>query len=379
MRTFNIAVIPGDGIGPEVVGQAVRVLRVIEERSQGKFAFNLQQHLIGGAAIDATGKPLPDSTFEACKVADAILLGAVGGPKWPIEGPIRPEQSLLTLRKELNLYANIRPIYFPSDSLISASPLKESVVKGVNIIMLRELIGGAYFGQRKEANAEPQPQAAWDTMAYSVEEVKRVARVAAHLALSSNPPSKVFSIDKANVLASSRLWRSVVSETLKNEYPQLTVEHYYVDATSMYLVTNPRMFNGVLLTENLFGDILSDQGSGLVGSLGLAPSASLSGPPATGGQTVNGLYEPIHGSAPTIANQNIANPLATILSAALLLRYSLGLEEEAKAVEQAVRVVLNDKSIGGLGLRTKDIGGESTTTEIGDRVVFVLKNLPSAE
>lgn len=183
------------------------------------------------------------------------LTGAVGGPKWPIEAAVRPEQSLLTLRKELKLYANIRPIYFPSDSLVSASPLKESVAKGVNIIMLRELIGGAYFGQRKEAYTEPQPNAAWDTMTYSVEEVRRVARVAAELAMSSNPPSKIYSIDKANVLASSRLWRSVVIETLKNEYPQIQVEHYYVDAASMFLVTKPRMFNGVFLTENLFGDM----------------------------------------------------------------------------------------------------------------------------
>lgn len=189
------------------------------------------------------------------KLLIVCLTGAVGGPKWPIEKAMRPEQSLLTLRKELNLYANIRPIYFPSESLVSASPLKESVAKGVNIIMLRELIGGAYFGQRKEAHAEPQPNAAWDTMAYSEEEVRRIARVAARLALSTNPPSKIFSIDKANVLASSRLWRSVLTETLKNEFPQIQVEHYYVDAASMFLVTNPRMFNGVLVTENLFGDM----------------------------------------------------------------------------------------------------------------------------
>ncbi|GJJ07172.1 hypothetical protein Clacol_001372 [Clathrus columnatus] len=354
MKSFKVVILPG----PEVINQAVRVLQVVAERNIGKFELHLETHLIGGAAIEATGHPLPDSTFAACKAADAVLLGSVGGYKWGVDAPVRPETGLLTLRKELNLYANIRPANFASDSLLSCSPLKENIAKGVNFIVVRELIGGAYFGERKEAWVEPRPNVAWDNMIYSVEEVQRITRVAAQLALTTNPPMAIHSIDKANVLATSRLWRRVVTETLRAEYPQIPLDHHYVDAAAMVMVSNPRKLNGVILTENLFGDILSDQSSVIPGSLGLLPSASLSAPPTTGGETTFGLYEPIHGSAPDIAGQGIANPIGTILSAAMLLRYSLGLEKEASAVELAVRTVLDDKNVGGLGLRTKDLGGE---------------------
>ncbi|KAF8507849.1 3-isopropylmalate dehydrogenase [Hysterangium stoloniferum] len=374
---FRIVVLPGDGIGPEVISQAVAVLQLVSEKSCGHFTLNLESHLIGGDAIEKTGNPLPDETLKACKAADAILMGSVGGPKWGVELPVRPEQGLLRLRKELGLYANIRPANFASESLLANSPLKEEVAKGVNFIVIRELIGGIYFGERKEQNVEPSPDVAWDNMIYSVSEVQRITRVAAQLAMTTTPPMPIHSIDKANVLASSRLWRKVVTETLKNEYPQLVLDHHLVDSAAMVIVSNPRKLNGVILTENLFGDILSDQSSVIPGSLGLLPSASLARPPLTGqsAETALGLYEPIHGSAPDIAGQGIANPIGTILSAAMLLRYSLGLEREAKAVEDAVRKVLDNKDVGGLGLRTKDLGGVISTQEVGDRILVVLKTL----
>ncbi|PAV21154.1 3-isopropylmalate dehydrogenase [Pyrrhoderma noxium] len=376
-KTFNIAVLPGDGIGPEVVEQAVRVLNTISA-SSSEFELKLSSHDFGGCAIDATGEALPASTLKACQEADAILMGSVGGPKWST-GKVRPEQGLLALRKSLGLYANIRPASFASSSLVECSPLKPEIAAGTNIIVVRELIGGLYFGERKEQDAEPKPDTAWDTMIYSVEEVKRITRVAAKIALAANPPYQIISVDKANVLASSRLWRKVVTETLKEEFPQLKLEHQLVDSAAMIIVANPKKLNGVILTENMFGDILSDETSVLVGSLGLLPSASLAGAPeaelAPGQKPPPGLYEPIHGSAPDIAGQGIANPIGTILSAAMLLRYSLGLEKYAQAVEAAVRKVLDTQETGGLGLRSKDLGGESSTSEIGDKIVKVLQDL----
>ncbi|CCO27511.1 3-isopropylmalate dehydrogenase [Rhizoctonia solani AG-1 IB] len=372
---------------PEVVDQAIRVLETISEK--GEVKFNLESHDFGGIAIDNHQNPLPDKTLEACKKADAVLMGSVGGPKWGV-GKIRPEQGLLKLRKELGLYANIRPANFASDSLVTSSPLKDTVAKGVDIIVVRELIGGLYFGRRKEED-ENMPEAkgltsigeksigdvgvAWDTMVYSVEEVQRITRVAAKIALASNPPLKIHSVDKANVLASSRLWRRVVGETIKTEFPELEVDHGLVDSVAMVMVQNPRKLNGVILTENMFGDILSDEASVIPGSLGLLPSASLAGAPTlSAGTTTFGLYEPIHGSAPDIAGQGIANPIGTILSAAMLLRYSLGLDKEAKAIENAVRKVL-DTDNGGFGYRSKDLGGDKQTQEIGDKIVEVLKSI----
>jgi len=305
-------------------------------------------------------------------------MGAVGGPKWGV-GTVRPEQGLLTLRKSLGLYANIRPAHFASESLLANSPLKESIAKGVDLIVVRELIGGVYFGERKEAGVDPQPDTAWDTMPYSVSEIQRITRVAAKIALAANPPMDIHSVDKANVLASSRLWRKVVTETIETEFPNLKLDHGLVDSTAMVMVSNPRKLNGVILTENMFGDILSDEASVIPGSLGLLPSASLADAPILPGsgesKTCMGLYEPIHGSAPDIAGQGIANPIGTILSAAMMLRYSLALDKEAQAIEAAVRKVLDDPSAGGHGLRTRDLGGKASTAEIGDCVLASLEGL----
>ncbi|KIO32844.1 hypothetical protein M407DRAFT_4321 [Tulasnella calospora MUT 4182] len=371
--THRIVVLPGDGIGPEVVEQALKVLQVVAN-SRPDVTLLIEKHDFGGNAIDNHGVPLPDATLDACKAADAILMGSVGGPKWGF-GPVRPEQGLLTLRKALGLYANIRPASFASDSLLSASPLKPEIAKGTDFIVVRELIGGLYFGERKEAQSttsDGEDGVAWDTMIYSVPEVQRITRIAAQIALAADPPLAIHSIDKANVLASSRLWRKVVTQTLEQEYPQLKFDHHLVDSAAMVIVASPRKLNGVILTENMFGDILSDESSVLPGSLGLLPSASLAGFPSPT-QAAPGLYEPIHGSAPDIAGQGIANPIGTILSLAMLLRYSLRFETEAKAVEAAVRKVLDTEDMGGYGLRTKDLGGSVTTTQIGDKIAEVLQ------
>ncbi|KIK46654.1 hypothetical protein CY34DRAFT_800171 [Suillus luteus UH-Slu-Lm8-n1] len=374
-KSYRIVVLPGDGIGPDVIAQATRVLELVSETSTS-VKLNLESHDFGGCAIDNHGEPLPASTLEACQQADAILLGSVGGPKWGPEAKVRPEQGLLGIRKALGLYANVRPANFASDSLLSYTPLRPEIARGVDMIVIRELIGGLYFGPRQE---QGDGDTAYDTMVYSVAEVERITRVAAQIALAANPPLPIHSIDKANVLASSRLWRRVVTETLAKEYPQLTVDHYLVDSAAMIIVANPKKLNGVVLTENMFGDILSDETSVIPGSLGLLPSASLAGAPALVSdpsfKPTSGIYEPIHGSAPDIAGKGIANPIGTILSAAMLLRYSLGLEKEAQAVEAAVRKVLDEPSAGGFGIRTADLQGKATTVEVGDKVVEVLKSL----
>lgn len=375
-QTFSIATLPGDGIGPEVVDQAVRVLELVSEKSTN-FKLQIRPHDFGGAAIDATGEPLPAATLQACKEADAILLGAVGGPKWGV-GKVRPEQGLLAIRKELDLYANIRPARFPSDSLLEHSPLRPEVAKGTDIVVIRELVKGLYYGDRKEADldAPDSKGEAYDMMVYDKSDVQRITRLAAYLAMRSSPPAKIHSIDKANVLATSRLWRRVVNETIESEFREkgVEVDHHLVDSAAMVMVSNPRKLNGILLTENMFGDILSDESSVIPGSLGLLPSASLSELP-TGESPCKGLYEPIHGSAPDIAGQGIANPVGTILSGALLLRWSLGLEKEAAAIEQAVRKVLDTTDMGGFGVRTRDLGGSVTTKEVGDKVLQVLNDL----
>ncbi|PKI85458.1 3-isopropylmalate dehydrogenase [Malassezia vespertilionis] len=374
-KTYQVAVLPGDGIGPEVVAQAQRVLELVSEKSNVKLA--MQSYDFGGAAIDASGEPLPQETLKACKAADAILLGAVGGPKWGV-GKVRPEQGLLAIRKELDLYANIRPALFPSDSLLEHSPLRADVARGTQFIVIRELVKGLYYGDRKEADLDTPGSKgeACDMMVYDRADVQRITRLAAHLALKSNPPAKVHSIDKANVLATSRLWRRVVQETIDSEFKDkgVEVDHQLVDSAAMIMVANPRKLNGIVLTENMFGDILSDESSVIPGALGLLPSASLSELP-TGEQPAKGLYEPIHGSAPDIAGKGIANPVGTILSAALLLRWSLGLDKEATAVEQAVRKVLDSQDIGGYGLRTSDLGGNASTKQVGDKVLEILATL----
>ncbi|KAL8278616.1 hypothetical protein RQP46_008908 [Phenoliferia psychrophenolica] len=373
--SFSIVVLGGDGIGPEVAAEGARILECLSANSD--LTFTLAHHDFGGIGIDNHQNPLPDSTLAACKTADAILLGAVGGPKWGTHPTLRPELGLLKLRKELGLYANIRPALFPAPSLVSHSPLKAHIAEGTSIVVVRELIGGLYFGDRKEAEVgvlEGEGARAWDECSYSVSEVTRITRLAAYLAGLSNPPLEVHSIDKANVLATSRLWRRVVTDVMAAEFPHIKLDHSLVDSAAMVICSNPRKLNGIVLTENLFGDILSDETSVIPGSLGLLPSASLGGIP-DGKTTIPGLYEPIHGSAPDIAGQHIANPIGTILSIALMLRYSFGREKEAQAVEEAVRIVLDDVTVGGLGYRTKDLGGDKKTHEMGEKVAEILAGL----
>ena len=349
----KIVVLPGDGIGPEITAVAQQVLSAVGKKFGHSFEF--EEHWIGGIAIDKTGSALPDETLAACKQAAAVLLGAVGGPKW--DNPtakVRPEQGLLAIRKGLGLYANLRPVRGYSE-LLDASPLKRHLVEGVDLLCVRELTGGVYFGERKEYDSTKDEASAYDTMAYSAGEIRRVVQLAFHIAAGRR--GKVTSVDKANVLASSRLWRAVSTEVgLQNKEIQL--EHQLVDSCAMRLVTNPGSFD-VIVTENMFGDILSDEAAVLTGSLGMLPSASL-------GEGRMGLYEPIHGSAPDIAGRGIANPVGTVLSAAMLLRHSLALETEAKAIEDAVEKTLKD------GVRGLDIGGQANTSEISSALLSAL-------
>ncbi|RID86375.1 3-isopropylmalate dehydrogenase [Peribacillus asahii] len=356
----NIAVLPGDGIGKEVTKGAVEILEAVAQKFGHEFEFQYGE--IGGGAIDNTGSPLPDETVDICRKSDAVLLGAVGGPKWdnhPVD--IRPERGLLKIRKELNLYANLRPISYYS-SLSEASPLKKELIEGADFVIVRELTGGLYFGKPSERVTREGKDAVVDTLFYTKEEMHRIIKLAFELA--SNRTKKVTSVDKANVLESSRMWRETAEEIAK-EYPDVTLEHMLVDNAAMQLIRNPKQFD-VVVTENLFGDILSDEASVLTGSLGMLPSASIS----TNGPN---LYEPIHGSAPDIAGQNLANPIATILSAASLLRLSFGLEAEANAVEQAVEAVLEK------GFRTGDIADEQSTKLSTSEMVAEIKTVLLAQ
>jgi 3-isopropylmalate dehydrogenase len=335
----SIAVLPGDGIGPEITAPTLEVLSRL-----GDFAF--AEYAFGGASIDAHGTALTDETLAACRRADAVLLAAVGGPKWDSTDPNapRPEQGLLGLRKALGLYANLRPVR-AVEALLDASPLRREVVEGTDLLVVRELTGGIYFGEKTRS-----ADSASDLCVYTTEEVERIARVAFAAARS-----KVTSVDKANVLETSRLWREVVRRVHADEFPQVELEHALVDSTAMKLITAPRHFD-VILTENMFGDILSDEASVVTGSLGLLPSASI-------GDGGPGLFEPVHGSAPDIAGQGIANPLAMFLSAALMLRHGLGRESEASALESAVDRALDE------GLRTRDLGGTASTAEATQAVL----------
>lgn len=326
---FKIAVLPGDGIGAEIVPEAIKALQAVGQKFGHEFQFT--EALIGGAAYDAVGHPLPESTLDTCRASDAVLLGAIGGPKWdnlPVQ--LRPEiGALLPLRKELGLYANLRPcMLFPS--LIQASTLKEEVISGVDLIVIRELTGGLYFGEKSREKTADGGVKATDILAYSTFEIDRIVRFAYEVARKRH--HRLCSVDKANVLESSRLWRETVTE-IARDYPDVETSHMYVDNCSMQLIRNPRQFD-VIVTENMFGDILTDEASMLTGSIGMLPSASI------GGQV--GLYEPSHGSAPDIAGQKKANPLATILSAAMMLRYSFNLEEEARTIENAVHQVMEE-------------------------------------
>lgn len=340
---INFTYIPGDGIGPEVGDAAMTVLKAMA----AKFGHSLEAefHLVGGAAIDAKDEPLPAETFDSCKRTGAILLGAVGGPKWDhLKGADRPELgSLLPLRKKLNLYANIRPCK-PFPSLIDKAPLKRERLDGTDFVVMRELTGGIYFGEKGR-----DEEGAFDVCRYSEAEVRRIAIKALDLAMTRK--KKVTSVDKSNVLETSRLWREVVIEVAK-DYPEVELEHLLVDAMTMHMLTHAQDFD-VILTENMFGDILTDEASVLCGSMGVIPSASLSD-----GKT--GMYEPIHGSAPDIAGQGKANPLAMILSAAWMLRLSFGLDKEAAAIESAVEAALE------AGQTTGDLGGKLSTSDVGD-------------
>lgn len=349
----KIVVIPGDGIGPEITEQAVKICRAAAEGSEIDLAFETKY--AGGAAIDRYGEPLPEDTLEACRGADAILLGAVGGPAWDHVAPaLRPEKAILGLRKALGLYANLRPVrVFPA--LVSHAPLKAEVVTGVDMMLVRELNGGIYYGSRSESEIVNGVEEAWDTELYNTAEVTRIVRLAAQIAAKRQ--SSVVSVDKANVLASSRLWRRT-AETVVREFPNIKLNHLYVDNCAMQIVLAPTQFD-VIVTNNLFGDILSDEAAVITGSIGMLPSASIGDGP--------GLYEPIHGSAPDIAGQGIANPLGTILSAAMMFRYSLGAEEIAVKIEQAVEKVLAE------GYRTADLfkqgSSKVTTDEMGQQVL----------
>lgn len=359
----QIVVLAGDGIGPEVTDEAIKVLDAVAQRFD--HTFNYDQQLMGGRAIDEVGNSLPDATVDACKAADGILLGAVGGPKWDDpNAKDRPERGLLAMRKALNLFANLRPVKL-HPQLISASTLKPEVLEGVDLLVVRELTGGIYFGERQEAGEAGQE--AYDTMLYTRPEIERVVRLAADAAMGRG--KRLASVDKANVLASSRLWRRVATNVLA-DYPELEVEHVLVDAMAMHLIRRPAAFD-VVVSGNLFGDILTDEASMLAGSMGMLPSASL-GDILNGHELPLGVYEPIHGSAPDIAGQGMANPLAAILSAAMLLRHSLGLEQEAITIEQAVDAVLDE------GVRTPDVAETGTevvgTTVMGDLVVEKLLN-----
>ncbi|GAB2496874.1 3-isopropylmalate dehydrogenase [Pseudoxanthomonas sangjuensis] len=342
----NIVVLPGDGIGPEVTAAAIAVLNEVARRRGHGFAF--AEHDIGGIAIDRHDDPLPAATLEACKRADAVLLGAVGGPKWSDpNAKVRPEQGLLALRKGLGLYANLRPVR-PHPAALGASPIKAELLQGVDIVVVRELTGGIYFGDKTRTAT-----AASDLCAYSVAEIERVVRSSFRLA--ERRKGRVTSVDKANVLETSRLWRDVAARIGRVEFPGVELEHQLVDSMAMHLLAKPREYD-VIVTENMFGDILTDEASMLAGSLGLLPSASL-------GDGSIGVYEPIHGSAPDIAGKGVANPYATILSAALLLRHSLDLHDEAGQVEDAVGKALDDRQF------TADLGGRLGTAEATQAVL----------
>ncbi len=348
----RIAVIAGDGIGPEVIAEGVRVLEQIGNRFDHQFT--LHEAPFGGIAIDQTGDPLPRATLDECLAADAVLLGAIGGPKWGPSASVRPEQGLLRLRRELGVYANLRPIRL-HPALRDASVLKPEVLDGVDLVFVRELTGGIYFGEKTRDATK-----ATDLCSYSIVEIERITRVAGRLAMGRR--NKIVSIDKSNVLETSRLWREVSEHVITREFPAVSIEHMLVDSAAMHLLKRPRDFD-VLLTENMFGDILTDEAAMLASSLGLLPSASL-------GAERRGVYEPIHGSAPDIAGKGIANPIGTILSVALLLRHSLGLEREAATVEQAVdRCIAN-------GARTADMAEHGrpamTTRRMGDAVLAAL-------
>lgn len=352
-KEFNIAVLPGDGIGPEVIEQGIKALNAISEKFGHKF--NYEYGLIGGAAYEATGTPMPEETLALAKKSDAVYLGAVGDWKYDtLEPHLRPERALLKIRKELNLFANLRPVVV-FEELVFSSPLREDIVSGVDIMIIRELTGGLYFGEPKGVEEKDGEKIGYNTMVYTEKEVERIARVGFETAMKRN--KKLCSVDKANVLDVSRLWRDIVIKVSK-DYPEVELSHMYVDNAAMQLIRSPKQFD-VIVTENMFGDILSDEASVLPGSLGLLPSASLS-------ENGPGMYEPCHGSAPDFKGQNRLNPIATISSAAMMLKYSFGLQQEAALIDEAIQKVLKE------GYKTEDIFKDGDTLvgtkEMGDLI-----------
>lgn len=367
MHTLKIALLPGDGIGPEVIAEGARVLRAVAERWH--HTIELREGLLGGGAIDACGTPLPPETLALCRESDAVLLGAVGGPRWDDPNArVRPEQGLLGLRRELGVYANLRPVTV-HPSLVAASPLRADRLNGVDLMFVRELTGGIYFGEKRRERIDGYERAT-DECVYTTQEIERVTRVAGELARARR--GKLTSVDKANVLETSRLWRSTVTRIMRDSFPDVRLDHVLVDACAMQLLRDPRAFD-VVLTENMFGDILTDEASMLAGSLGVLPSASL-GDSGVGPR--HGLYEPIHGSAPDLAGRGVANPVGTILSVALLLRHSFGLAAEAQAVERAVWEVISD------GCVTADLVTQGaraySTVEVGSAIAATISDVRSA-
>ncbi len=347
----KIVLLPGDGIGPEVTAEAELLIAAMAGK-QG-FKLDMRSELIGGAAIDATGNPLPDDALAACREADAVVLGAVGGPKWSDpNASVRPEQGLLKIRKELGLYANLRPVRL-HPKLAGASPLKPEYLEGVDMMVVRELTGGSYFGDKQEGD-----DFASDTCAYSRQEIERVVVMAGNIARARS--GKLAMIDKANVMATSRLWRKVTGEVMTKQFPDVRCEYLLVDAAAMYLISNPARFD-VIVTENMFGDILTDEASMLAGSMGMLPSASL-------GNGGFGLYEPIHGSAPDIAGQGLANPFGMLASVAMMFDHSLGMQEAARCIENAISACIDADEC------TPDLGGSLTTSEAGAAVRARINN-----
>jgi 3-isopropylmalate dehydrogenase len=371
-QIYRILVLPGDHVGPEVMTEALKVLDVIEECRHIKFERNFD--LAGGSSINKHGVPMTQAVLDKAKSSDAVLFGSVGGPEWAIASP-NPESGLLQLRQHLDAFANLRPceVYIPS--LVSASPIKPELVLGTKFIVVRENCGGAYFGEKRE-----EPEIASDLWVYTRPEIERLARVSAAIARilgrdgkGDGGPAIVWSSDKANVLASGRLWRAVTQSVFDKEFPDIEIHHQLADSMAMLMVKEPRRFNGVIHTDNTFGDILSDISGGLTGTLGLLPSASVCGIPGEG--RCNGIYEPVHGSAPDIAGQGLVNPVAQILSVAMMLRYSFLLVDEAAAIEKAVTHVLDAKDVGGLEIRSVDLGGKATTAEVGEGICAALRKI----